>query len=118
VRARLSAGVHAGASVDERDALGYTALMLAVRCHNNDEAAVLLDDGHASTTLRDDEHHRTAVDWAELPSVSTPAYRQRRTSRSLAAAVVFEIWAGALRILPSHRLDSSHDLFESLLVFT
>jgi len=74
--------VVAGASVDERDALGYTALMLAVRCGNYDEAAMLLFEGQASTTLRDDEYRRTAVEWAELGSPLSSRSPPRRSSRS------------------------------------
>jgi len=67
-------------SVDERDALGYTPLMLALRCGNYPEAAALLSEGQASTTIRDDEYFRTAVEWAEL---GRPSSLQQRTSRSL-----------------------------------
>jgi len=67
--------------VDERDWLGYTALMLAVRCANYSAAAVLLDDGQASTTVRDNEYHRTAVEWAEQ-SKPLSSSLQQRTSRS------------------------------------
>jgi len=70
-----------GVSVDERDALGYTPLMLALRCGNYPEAAVLLREGQASTTIRDDEYFRTAVEWAELARSSSSL--QQRTSRSL-----------------------------------
>jgi len=73
-------GDAAGASVDERDALGYTPLMLALRCGNYAEAAVLLFEGQASTTLRDDEYRRTVVEWAELASPSSSM--QHRTLRS------------------------------------
>ena len=69
-----------GASVDERDPLGYTALMMAVRCGNYAEAAVLSHEGQASTILRDDEYHRTAIEWAEQPSSFSNA--ESRTSRS------------------------------------
>jgi len=72
----------AGVSVDERDALGYTPLMLALRCGNYPEAAVLLHDGQASTTLRDDEFRRTAVEWAQLSTPSSSSTHQRHTSRS------------------------------------
>jgi len=70
-----------GASVDERDAIGYTALMLAVLCGNYSEAAALLDEGNASTTLRDDEYHRTALEWAQQPRPYDST--QQRSSRSI-----------------------------------
>jgi len=56
--------------------------MLAVRCGNFCEAALLLDDGQASTSLRDDEYRRTAVEWAEhtMPA-STSLPPLHRTSR-------------------------------------
>jgi len=78
---RTQRGLYAGSSVDERDARGYTALMMAVRCRNYAEAAVLLDHGHASTALRDDEYHRTAVDWAELSVASESAPYPERSTR-------------------------------------
>jgi len=55
--------------------------MLAVRCGNYPEAAVLLDQGQASTSLRDDEHRRTAVEWAEHTKPSTSPPVLHRTSR-------------------------------------
>jgi len=66
--------------VDERDPLGYTPLMMAVRCGNYSEAAVLLHEGRASTTVRDDEYRRTAVEWTEQPRSSSSVLH--RTSRS------------------------------------
>ena len=84
-----------GVSVDERDPLGYTPLMLAIRCGNYTEAAALLEQGHASMTLRDDEFHRTAIEWAEQ---SAP-HCQQRTSRSIAIHLPYSPFRNKLNVV-------------------
>lgn len=86
VRALIRDGFD-GASVDEKDDLGYTPLLMACRCGNWPAARVLLEEGRAETRLRDNEFWRTALDWArhateaaDRKSIARGGQRSRRTT--------------------------------------
>merc|ERR1711976_1000330 len=52
-----------GLSTDDRNGLGYTALLLACKYGHFVSASILLNEGQAQPTLRDNEFYFNAAEW-------------------------------------------------------
>ena len=90
-----------GLSCDERNKLGYTALMLACKYGHYVSAYILLTKGGASSNLRDNEFFLTPAEWVHKSGVLHAAY-PGTTHRSHTAP-------------PLSRFDREHSMYTERL---
>lgn len=65
-----------GLSIDCKNELGYTPLILAIKSFRFDNAIYLLDHTDASIFASDDEYHFTCLQWAENVGPKSDQWRQ------------------------------------------
>lgn len=68
-----------GLSVDERNGMGYTALMLASKYGHYASAYLLLTKGSAQANLRDNEYFLSAADWVQKSGDLNTSYMKHRS---------------------------------------
>ena len=71
--------VQYGMQIDTRNSLGYTPLLLACKYGHFTSAYILLTDGQASPTLRDNEFFLNAQDWVLKSPDLQPSFTMQRS---------------------------------------
>ena len=109
----LQAALYEGADVEEKDELGRTPLMLAIRSNNLDNARVLLAAG--ASLRNEDRQGRTAVDYAQS-SANQAASKlliewQKNTKRGDVSGLMLLLLCFLLPALPGLKLKTQEQRY-------